>query len=249
MDRSKRRRGVIVAAVAGAVVAMALQAAPAGAHGTCRDHQFQVLRGEPDYSPDHDEDDDGIGCESLPSRGGAPQPLVPQPQPPAPRFSDIGGDTHAASIEAFAAQGIGMGYADGTFRPTLPVTRGQMASFLSRSLGLPEGPTGAFSDVGGHTHERAIGAIAAAGVTAGYSDGSFRPDELVTRAQMATFLVAAFDLPAGSTSFPDVGGVHAGSVAAIARAGITAGYPDGTFRPAQPVTRGQMATFILASSR
>ena len=247
MDRSMRRRGVIVAAVA--VTATVLLAAPAGAHGTCRDHQFQVLRGEPDYAPDHDEDDDGIGCESLPSRGGAPQPLVPQPPPPAPRFSDVGGDTHAASIEAFAASGIGMGYADGTFRPTAPVTRAQMASFLSRALGLPEGPAGAFSDVGGNAHERAIGAIAAARVTAGYSDGRFGPDELVTRAQMATFLVAAFDLPAGTMSFPDVTGVHAGSVSAIAGAGITAGYPDGTFRPAQPVTRGQMATFILASLR
>lgn len=259
MNRSMKGRGSIAAAVA--MLATGLLAAPAGAHGTCADHQFQVLRGEPDYSPDHDVDEDGIGCESLPSRGGtppppppqpfvpppSPEPVAPQPQPPAPRFSDIGGDTHSSNIEAFAALGIGMGYPDGTFRPIVPVTRGQMASFLSRALDLPEGRPGAFADVAGSVHERAIGAIADAGVTSGYRDGRFGPDDLVTRAQMATFLVAAFDLPPGSVTFPDVSGVHAASVSAIASAGITSGYPDGTFRPDQPVTRGQMATFILAS--
>ena len=118
---------------------------------------------------------------------------------------------------------------------------------MSRALGLPDGPTGAFSDVSGSEHERAIGAVDAAGVASGHSDGRFGPDEPVTRAQMATLLVAAFDLPAGAMSFPDVTGVHARPVSAIAFTGITSGYPDGTFRPVQPVTRGQMATFISAS--
>lgn len=167
-----------------------------------------------------------------------------------PPFSDVAGDTHAAAIEVFAETGIGQGFADGSFRPGLPVTRAQAATFLLRALDLAEAPATRFPDVpAGSTHAGAIGAIAQAGITSGYADGTFRPGAAVSREQMASLLVAAFDLPtaSGGGRFPDVGGVHAPAVAAIADAGIAAGYPDGTFRPGQPVTRGQMATLIVAA--
>jgi dipeptidyl aminopeptidase/acylaminoacyl peptidase len=105
-----------------------------------------------------------------------------------------------------------------------------------------------FTDVPeGHAHATGIGAVARAGITVGYPDGTFRPQSTVTRAQMATFLMRALDLPPGSQSFTDVpeGHAHATGIGAVAAAGITVGYPDGTFRPQATVTRAQMATFLM----
>ncbi len=112
---------------------------------------------------------------------------------PHPVFSDIIGSTHAAAILAVIDAGIANGYPDGTYRPDHPVTRGQMATFLSNALDLePSAP--AFHDAIGTTHAPAIGAITAEGIAGGYLDGTYRPDHPVTRGQMATFLSNALDL-------------------------------------------------------
>lgn len=102
-----------------------------------------------------------------------------------------------------------------------------------------------FTDVAGMTHTPGIAATADAGVSTGYANGTFRPENTVTRGQMATFLMRALDLPRGTVSFPDaVGHTHAAGISAIATVGITQGYADGSFRPDEPVSREQMATFL-----
>jgi hypothetical protein len=93
-----------------------------------------------------------------------PAPVPPQPEP---RFSDIGGNVHARSIVAIADRGITVGHSDGTYRPHLAVTRGQMASYLSRALDLPASSYGGFSDTAGSVHQDAVAATAAAGIAAG----------------------------------------------------------------------------------
>jgi hypothetical protein len=163
----------------------------------------------------------------------------------APSFPDVDG-VHAPGIAAVAAAGITQGYNDGTFRPNLAVTRAQMATFLTRALELePADDEHTFPDVDG-VHAPGIAAVAAADITQGYNDGTFRPNLAVTRAQMATFLTRALELePADDEhTFPDVDGVHAPGIAAVAAADITQGYNDGTFRPNLAVTRAQMATFL-----
>jgi hypothetical protein len=105
-------------------------------------------------------------------------------------FFDVAGTTHAEAIAWVAEQGITGGFGDGTFRPGADVTRGQMAAFLARGLELPAG-SATFDDVAGTTHEQAIAAVAAAGITTGFPDGTFRPGDAVTRGQMATFLFRA----------------------------------------------------------
>jgi hypothetical protein len=182
-------------------------------------------------------------------------PRIPLPgRPPttlrATQFTDVpGGHPHAESIAAIDRSGVSTGYADRTFRPDQQVTRGQMASFLVRALDLPPG-TATFSDVPStHTHRAAIAALATAGITAGFTDGTFRPDEPVARGQMASFLAAAIDLDAPvltQAPFSDVGldHPHGGAIAAVLQAGIASGFEDGTFRPEQGVTRAQMATFL-----
>jgi hypothetical protein len=109
-------------------------------------------------------------------------------------FSDSAGSVHAGMIEAVAAAGVALGYRDGTFRPNADVTRGQMASFLMRALGLEPGSGRSFPDTRGDTHAGAIEAVSTAGIALGYRDGTFRPSETVTRGQMASFLARGFEL-------------------------------------------------------
>ncbi len=115
----------------------------------------------------------------------------------ADRFSDDDGSTHEAAINAVAQAGITLGCdaADPTlFCPDQLVTRGQMASFLARALALADDFSDRFTDDDGSTHERAIDAIATAGITLGCDAGQpelFCPEDPVLRQQMAAFLVRA----------------------------------------------------------
>jgi hypothetical protein len=164
------------------------------------------------------------------------------------RFRDTTGNTHEAAIEALVARSITDGFPDGTFRPTLPINRGQVASFLARALRLDPVPGKRFADVGaGFVHEGAINALVDAGVLGGYANGTFRPNEPLRREHMAVILSRALKLaprPAAASQFSDVT-AYADEIGAIAHAGITTGRADGTFRPRNAVTRGQMATFLV----
>jgi peptidoglycan/xylan/chitin deacetylase (PgdA/CDA1 family) len=118
---------------------------------------------------------------------------------PTDLFRDVGaGNTHAEAIGAVAEAGITLGCSeDGrSFCPTDPIPRDQMASFLQRTLGLPDGVEDRFADVvPGSTHAAAIGAVAEADITRGCGgDGRlYCPDARVTRAQMASFVVRALE--------------------------------------------------------
>lgn len=92
--------------------------------------------------------------------------------------------------------GIAQGYDGGIFRPRQAVHRQQMASFLTRGLGLepPDAPI-AFGDVPrSNVHYDSIQALAGAEITLGCGGDNFCPNESVTRAQMASFLVRALEL-------------------------------------------------------
>lgn len=107
-------------------------------------------------------------------------------------FVDVSpGSTHERSISALVAAGISSGYADETFRPGMPVLRAHMASFLASALELEPVATDLADVSPDSPHAGAIGAVVAAGIAQGYDDGTFRPNEPMTRAQMATLLYQA----------------------------------------------------------
>jgi hypothetical protein len=120
-------------------------------------------------------------------------------------FNDVNlatvGDVFCRFIEDFAARGITGGCGGGNYCPNDPVTRQQMAIFLEAALGripdqLPAACSGAFSDVNSGTAQeqfvcRIIEDFAVQGITGGCGNGIFCPNDPVTRAQMAVFLVAA----------------------------------------------------------
>jgi hypothetical protein len=82
-------------------------------------------------------------------------------------------------------------------------------------------------------------------VTEGCEPDRFCPDEPLSRAQMASFLVRALDLPAtNGEPFVDTDGVHADAIAALAAAEVTLGCAEERFCPDEPISREQMATFL-----
>ena len=166
---------------------------------------------------------------------------------------------HAAALDCVAWWNVASGFPDGTFRPAGTVTRGQMASFITSTIlaagGQLPAPGAAFADTAGTVHRRPIERLATAGVVSGFSDGSYQPGEPVTRGQMASFLIGVLDhLDVTATELaggPDPDGfsdtddtTHAQRIQRAAAAGIAGGFPDGTYRPGDPVTRAQMATFL-----
>lgn len=169
-------------------------------------------------------------------------------------FADVTGNVHEAGIACVADWGVTTGVSEGVYAPKVEVTRGQMATFLHRVVRLLGGdlPAGddAFSDDDGTRHEAAINALAAAGIVTGTSETTYAPSAPITRATMASFMVASLEhlrgaLPAGQDAFSDDDG-HAleAAIDAAAEAGLVEGRVDGSYGPDDAVRRDQMGSFL-----
>ena len=169
-------------------------------------------------------------------------------------FDDDEGSVHEPAIDALAAEGIleGTECGERLICPGEPFERWMMAVWLVRVLGeSPAASSVRFTDVDPDSWWAPyVERLAELRITLGCATGPARycPDDPVSRAQMATFLVRAFDFePAQVAGFADTAGSsHAGNIDALAAAGITAGCATEPARycPNDPVTRGQMATFV-----
>jgi hypothetical protein len=210
--------------------------------------------------------DDEFGAGLLQSGAAVRTTVPPPPQgithacpedaTPSPPFTDLGGSTHASAVGCVAWWGVASGKTATTFDPNGRMTRAQLASFVARELEaagqtLPTSPLDAFTDDETSVHELRINQLAAVGVVQGRGGTTYSPDAVVSRAEMATFLVRAHDrattlaLPPGGDRFTDdTGSVHEGNINKVAAAGLAAGTSATTFAPSAPVLRGQMATFL-----
>jgi len=106
-----------------------------------------------------------------------------------------------------------------------------------------------FSDIAGHWGEASILEAAEKRIVTGYPDGTFRPDQAVTRAEFLVMLVRTLGLEGGLEALPFVDEGKIGSwakeaVATAVQKGIVAGYEDGSFRPDAPITRAEMAVML-----
>ena len=110
-----------------------------------------------------------------------------------------------------------------------------------------EAPVSTFLDIDDSVHADNILRLAELGITGGCEPGLYCPDNAVTRAQMATFLVRALGLdPLESDSFDDDNGsTHEANIEALAAAEITLGCGDRAYCPNDGVNRAQMATFLV----
>jgi hypothetical protein len=161
-------------------------------------------------------------------------------------FVDIWSSKFRDDIVWLAEEGITTGCGVQRYCPDGSVSRGQMATFLVRALGLPATSRDYFDDDEGSSHQGSINRLAASGITSGCDADRFCPDGLVTRAQMATFLSRAFDLPSTSTDFfgDDDASKHEAAINRLAASGITGGCATDRYCPSGVVTRGQMAAFL-----
>jgi hypothetical protein len=166
-------------------------------------------------------------------------------------FEDVDPETnvHAANICRLVQAGITAGIDEDNYGPRLPVTRQQMATFLTRTLGLTPRDGDEFEDVNPNSvHAPNIYAIKDAGITAGVSATRFDPGGRLPRDQMATFLARAAELaPVDGSGFDDVprGNVHRENIYAVRDANITQGVSPTRFAPEREVMRDQMASFLM----
>ncbi|MFF5995856.1 S-layer homology domain-containing protein [Lysinibacillus sp. KU-BSD001] len=151
-------------------------------------------------------------------------------------------------LDHLSDDGIISGYGDGQFKPDATMTRAHMAVMITRAYELEDvRPAVNFLDVPPtHPYYEAITKLYTAGIIDG-SNGKFRPDEPLTRAQLAKVLTNVLGLEeTQTTAFQDVP-VHDsfnGFIGALVEAGITTGYGNETFRPNALVTRQHFAVFI-----
>jgi cytochrome c peroxidase len=176
--------------------------------------------------------------------------------PPSGAFDDVLPDHWAYSqVEAVFAAGItgGCSTAPSLFCPDAPVTRGQMAVFIETALGhSPRACPGQFADVSASDPFCGfIERLAEEGITGGCGNGNFCPNDPVTRGQMAVFIEGALGHSpnSGTGRFTDVPADHpfAGYIELLSDDGITSGCGNGNFCPDKPVTRAEMAVFLVAA--
>jgi len=161
-------------------------------------------------------------------------------------FTDIAGSVFKYDIVWLVDEKITGGCSSSRFCPGRTVTRAQMASFMKRAMSLPGATKDYFWDDGASMHEDDINRITDAGVTGGCAAGRYCPTAYVNRAQMASFLARALNLPATSSDYftDDNGSMHEDAINRLAAAGIAGGCGDGKFCPGWGVSREQMAAFI-----
>jgi TolB protein len=187
--------------------------------------------------------------------------LVPGNPPTAP-FFDIEDHWSAPWVESLAKAGLIRGMDDGTFRPDSYLTRAQFAQMLTNTFSstpiISEQPHG-FPDLDPTAwYAQAVGVCTANGWMIGFNDGTFRPEDPLTKAQAITTLARTTQLQekAGNSPFTDVSGHWSEKYVRsffLAQPPLLDNQynhflaPGGQLGPNQPITRGQ-ASMLLASA-
>lgn len=185
--------------------------------------------------------------------------VVPSPQKAAAAtspFTDIDqySDNYNEILKLYS-QGVMSGFADNTFRPDASVTRGEAAKMLATVLKLDtkniQDPY--YKDVPkGNVYYKYVAALQNAGIMSGYSNGTFMPNEVLTRGELAKLVVVGFHLevsPTYNNIFKDVNSQTSNAIyiQTLIDLNITKGTTPVTFAPFDAVTRGQFASFVVGS--
>jgi hypothetical protein len=176
--------------------------------------------------------------------GGGGEVIIPEePVPGAELPADLNSTDHIQYI---------YGYPDGTVRPNANITRAEVSTAFYALLTTARRDailtsTNSFTDVkGGTWYTKSVSSMANGGYVKGYEDSSFRPNAPITRAEFVTIAAAFMNAKAGDVSFTDVSKTdwfYQYVSTAVSYKWIS-GYPDGSFRPNQPITRAEAMTII-----
>jgi hypothetical protein len=144
------------------------------------------------------------------------------------------------------------GYEDGTFQPSRKVTRAEFMKMIVSAMGGYDSSVDygeSFKDIPqGAWYENYVAFAKQAGLVAGYTDGTFRPKDNISRAEAAKVLAAALKLESVEQMvYEDVPPLswYGGYVAALSQAGIIDGYEDGLFRPQRDISRAESVKLII----
>ena len=189
------------------------------------------------------------------SGGGTPPTIITTPPPPLAEIEDEGPPLAELDIVNHFVYIIG--YEDDTVRPNKNITRAEAATIFFRLLTQDSrveiwSKANSFSDVAADNwFNNAVSTLANGGILNGYADGTFRPNATITRAELAAIAVRfqyhgdISSYPTGLPTFSDIGGHWAENYIRLASdLGYVNGYPDGTFKPNEPITRAEVATLL-----
>lgn len=172
---------------------------------------------------------------------------------PTASFTDIIGHWAEADINAMHNKGIVSGVTETTFEPDRNITRAEFATLIVKGLGLQSNVSAGFKDTDPYEwYYNYVNAAAAVGLITGY-DGYFRPNDNITREEMAVIIAKAYAFngnrpqTGGMIKFSDAGEVSDwayDSVDQAAAAGLISGKTESTFQPKDNATRAECASLL-----
>lgn len=211
-------------------------------------------KAEPTPTPDNPGGSNGGGGNTNPGGGTI---VVPVPKPsPKTSFTDISGHWAEKDILALTEKGIVKGRTETEFEPEGTMTRAEFAALIRRALGLNVGLYAAdmedISENDWYAHE--IQAVIDAGIMTGDGTGYFRPQDSITRQEMAKVALNAYlyrhhldSVDTAELTFTDSELIAQWAKESVGKAvalGLISGMGDGTFSPETNMTRAQGATIV-----
>ncbi len=139
------------------------------------------------------------------------------------------------------------GYPNGTFRPASSVSRAEAAAMLAKFVVVNKPVKASVKDLpADRWYSESMKTLISAGLLSGYEDGTVRPDRTMTRAEMIALIVRMKSLASQPATYTDLSVGHWAyqMIGSAQAAGIVSGYPDGSFKPDQEVSRAEMVAMI-----
>lgn len=166
-------------------------------------------------------------------------------------FKDTASHWADSTVNIFVKLGVVSGYKDGTFQPNANITRAEFATIISKVFDLTVTGNGqTLSDTSGHWAESSIRALTEKGLLSGYSDGTFKPNKDISRAEIISIISKIINLKNVNVSpapaFSDLEGTwNKDQIEQAAAAGIISGAGNGQFSPNKQSSRAEALTIIL----
>jgi hypothetical protein len=199
---------------------------------------------EPEEPVEPEEPEEPGSGQPQPNPGGGPVIPGPQPEPSDPGKPEDEEDDYPADEEQPTEPAS-------IFKPGIVDLQKLIQSFHAKlAATASQDMTARLSDIKGHWALNPITLLMRLGAISGYPDGTFKPDQAITRAEFAHMLVRLFELtdPGGANqAFQDVRENYWAkeSIETLAKLGIVNGYVDGTFKPDAPITREEIVVMVM----
>lgn len=193
----------------------------------------------------------GGGGGSTPTTPAPTTPTTPAPKPTPTTPAPTAPTTPVLQLNKNVKFAYLTGYPDGTVGANNPITRAEVSAIFAKIMleEMVEGKTypSQFKDVvSGKWFSNYIGFLEDYKVLTGYPDGTFKPNNKITRAEFAVIVSKFFETKTTDMNFKDVKANHWAKkyVDSLVANNMMGGYPDGTFKPEQPITRAEVVTVI-----